>query len=423
LHFPTPEPEPASDDAGTLSPEATVILEGGVTASAGWGVGQVWVSGSRDDFRQVPEDAVLVLPTLPPALVSIIGRLRAVVSEAGSQASHFASVAREFELPVLACVPEATKRLSPGQLVTVAANKRRVYLGDLKGVPRPPVTPFLSQEAPFLCRLHKLMKLVSPLHLIDPTAANFVPQECRSVHDLVRYAHEKGMAEMFSLVGRSGRGLSGARQLSSDLPISMYVLDLDGGISPEARSSKTVAPQDIISRPLRACWEGLTHPEVFWHKGLKFLDWQELDRISAGIMSLKSAALASYAVISGEYLHLLLRFGYHFAVIDALCGDNPEANYIAFRFKGGGGDYQNRLLRVQLLQAMLEWAGFAVKSRGDLLDARFERHGADKILARLTILGFLQGKTQLLDMALTTAEQVNQLAASFRASLVQYVTG
>jgi pyruvate,water dikinase len=140
-------------------------------------------------------------------------------------------------------------------------------------------------------------------------------------------------------------------------------------------------------------------------------------------MSLKSAALASYAVISGEYLHLLLRFGYHFAVIDALCGDNPEANYIAFRFKGGGGDYQNRLLRVQLLQAMLEWAGFAVKSRGDLLDARFERHGADKILARLTILGFLQGKTQLLDMALTTAEQVNQLAASFRASLVQYVTG
>jgi pyruvate,water dikinase len=124
--------------------------------------------------------------------------------------------------------------------------------------------------------------------------------------------------------------------------------------------------------------------------------------------------------VAREYLHLVLRFGYHFAVLDALGGENPEANYIAFRFKGGGADYENRLWRVELIQAILEWAGFMVKTKGDLLDARFDRRPADQILARLTLLGILQGKTQLLDMALTSEEQVHQMVSDFRERYRRY---
>jgi pyruvate,water dikinase len=77
---------------------------------------------------------------------------------------------------------------------------------------------------------------------------------------------------------------------------------------------------------------------------------------------------------------------------------------------------------VELIKSILEWAGFMVKTRGDLLDARFDRRPADQILASLTLLGILQGKTQLLDMALTSAEQVREMADSFRASFGKYVT-
>jgi pyruvate,water dikinase len=151
------------------------------------------------------------------------------------------------------------------------------------------------------------------------------------------------------------------------------------------------------------------------------MDWEEFDRLSASMVSLSGKALASYAVMSRYYLHLILRFGYHFAVLDTYCGEDPETNYIAFRFKGGGASYENRLWRVDLIKNILEWAGFTVKTRGDLLDARFDRREARQILARLTLLGILQGKTRLLDMALTGEDQVSNLAEDFQERYAGYI--
>jgi pyruvate,water dikinase len=398
-----------------------LLLEGGVPASFGVGTGPVYIIRNEGELGKVPDGAVLVSPTLSPSLAGVIGRLRAVVAEGGSRASHFASVAREFSLPVLVSVSGATKLLPPGLVVTVDAGHGRIFQGEAPGHMQEPQRSTLHPGAPFPARLRSVMEFITPLHLLDPTSPDFSPENCVNVHDFVRFAHEKGMAEMFSLVGRSGRGLARARQLATDLPLTMYILDLEGGIAPEAAAEKTIEPQFITSPLLAACWAGLTHPEVAWHKGLVFLDWGEVDRISGGIFSLKSALLASYAVVAREYLHLVLRFGYHFAVLDALCDEDPEANYIAFRFKGGGADYENRLRRVELIKAVLTWAGFAVKTRGDLLDARFERRPCAPTLARLTLLGILQGKTQLLDMALNRDSQVQEMVAAFKGRFGEYV--
>ncbi|MBW1990761.1 MAG: pyruvate kinase [Deltaproteobacteria bacterium] len=397
-----------------------VLLEEGDTASPGVATGRVYVLRSEAELGEVPEGAVLVCPTLSPSLAGVVGRLRAVVAESGSRASHFASVAREFGLPVLAAASGAARRLTPGQVVTVDADRGRIYQGERPGPARELQGAATRPGAPFWNRLHRVMELVAPLHLLDPASPEFSPAHCASAHDFVRFAHEKGMAEMFSLVGRSGRGLGRARQLTTDLPITIYVLDLEGGVAPEAADKKTIEPRHITSPLMRACWEGLTHPEVTWQKGLVHLDWEEMDRISAGIVSFKSPRLASYAVVAQEYLHLVLRFGYHFAVLDALCGEDSEANYLTFRFKGGGADYDHRLRRVRLIRDILEWAGFTVQTRGDLLDARFARRPAAPTLARLTLLGILQGKTQLLDMALDSELQVEEMAADFKARFGRY---
>jgi len=396
-----------------------VLLEGGVTASPGLGMGQVCLVQGKEDLAKVPEGAVLVSPTLPPDFSAIIHRLRAVVADLGSRASHFAMVAREYGIPVLVGTREATKRLPPGRVVTVDASQGRVYLGEVAGWQGRPRRP--AAATPFFTRLREAMEFISPLHLTNPDGPGFVPQACRSFHDLVRFVHEKGMAEMFSLVGRHGRGLGQARRLDTDLPLVMYVLDLEGGISPEAGPGKDVRPQFIISEPMRACWNGLSHPDVTWDKRLLAIDWEELDRVSASLINLRGAILASYAIISRDYLHLVLRFGYHFAVLDTLASDDAEANYITFRFKGGGGNFENRLRRIELIKGILEWAGFTVDTRGDLLDARFQRREARQILSRLTLLGLLQGKTRLLDMALSSPGQVRQLAEDFRERYQEYV--
>ncbi|MFP3867831.1 MAG: PEP/pyruvate-binding domain-containing protein [Desulfobacteraceae bacterium] len=398
-----------------------VLLAQGVTASPGVGIGQVFVLRQTEELRKVPESIILVSPTLPPALAGIIDRLQAVVADGGSRASHFASVAREYGLPVIVETLKATELLSPGQTVTVDANQCRVYLGQVINLQTQPAKAAPPAETRFRRRLGKLMEFISPLHLTDPEGTDFVPQNCQSMHDFVRFCHEKGMLEMFSLVGRHGRGLGQARRLATDLPLVMYILDLEEGLSPQAAGSKSVEPRFIACEPMRAFWEGLAHPDVVWQEGLLHLDWEEFDRVSGGLMSLRSAGLASYAVISHDYLHLNLRFGYHFAVTDALCGSDPEANYIAFRFKGGGGHFENRLLRVQFIKLILEWAGFTVKIQADLLDARFERHAAPQILSRLTLLGLLQGKTRLLDMSLTDPGQAIELADSFKKSYGKYL--
>jgi pyruvate, water dikinase len=398
-----------------------VLLDGGVAASPGVGMGKVWLVMNEHHLEDAPDEAVLVSPTLPPTFAAIIERLHAVVADGGSRASHFAAVAREYGLPVLVGALEATRRLAPGQVVTVDAGHCRVYEGEVECLKADAAQPRARPETPSSARLRALMQLVSPLHLTDPTSAEFSPGHCQSIHDVVRYAHEKGMAEMFSLVGRSGRGLAQARRLDTDLPLVMYVLDLEGAISPTAPKGKTIKPDYITSLPMRACWEGLSHPDVVWHKGLLHLDWEELDRMSSGLISLTSKVLASYAVMSRYYLHLILRFGYHFAVLDTLCSDDPEANYISFRFKGGGGDYENRLWRVEFIKRILEWAGFRVKTRGDLLDARFDRREERQIISRLMILGILQGKTRLLDMALTGEDQVDEMTEAFEQRYAGYL--
>ncbi len=390
-----------------------VIATGGLMASPGRGSGQVFHLAPGTPLSQIPAGAVLVTATLPPALASIMDRLRAVVSVSGSPASHFAAVAREAGLPVICGLTQAFDLLPANQAVTVDAEATCIYQGEWQE-DQPSLAPAPGPPSPFQIRLRGLMPLIAPLHLLNPDTPAFAPENCRSFHDLIRFCHEKGMAAMFALGGERGQNLGRAKLLDTDLPLTIYVLELEKCLTEAEARQRVVQIQQIACPPFQACWQGLTHPDVVWHKGLQYLDWERLDQISGGITSLKSPSLASYALLAPDFLHLFLRFGYHLAVLGTLCGPQPDANYIAFRFKGGGGDYDNRLRRLAFISAILRWAGFQVQTQGDLLEARLERYPAATILTRLTLWGILQGKCQLLDMALTTDKAVQELVEAFQ---------
>ena len=210
------------------------------------------------------------------------------------------------------------KTLAQGETVTVDAGRGMVYpaLDSCRkaGKGRSPPTPFST-------RLTALLQLISPLHLLDPAAPEFSPENCGSMHDLVRFAHEKGMAEMFSLVGSSGREMARAKRLEGE-SAAHHVRSRSGRGTGSARGRKEgdTVLQDIASPLMRASWAGLAHPAVTWPEGLAVLDWEQADRLSGGIVGLKSSVFGSYAAVAREYLHLVLRFGYHFAVLDAYGG-------------------------------------------------------------------------------------------------------
>ncbi|MEW5774282.1 MAG: PEP/pyruvate-binding domain-containing protein [Thermodesulfobacteriota bacterium] len=405
------------DEAPTQGPacvleSADLLAEGLVRGSWGAACGPAFHARGRVEPEDAPLGAVLVTATLDPDLVRLVGRVAAVVSAAGSRASHFASVAREMGLPVVVAGPEAFADLPPGREVTVDATNGRIYAGRAEAVlaaagqRKPPPGPALEQ-------LRRTLPHISRLTLTDPQSPEFAPQHVKSMHDIVRFCHEKAVAEMFSLVGKAGSGLGKAKKLKSHLPLAMYVLDLEDGLFPTASDAAEITPNDFKSQPLWAFWYGLADPDVAWSDNLIHMDWEEFDRVSGGIFDPASKLLASYAVVSANYLHLMLRFGYHFSVVDSYCGPDEHKNYVAFRFKGGGGHAEGRRLRLLFLARVLGHFGFSVDIRGDMLDARHARRGEADTQKRLAELGYLLAITRLMDMGLTDETQVDALVQEF----------
>ncbi len=409
-----PYNEAESGDTPPPVVRQAVLLEMGTPASVGVATGPILRLAGEGDLHLVPLGSILVSPGIPPSLVPLAHKVGAVLSESGSKASHFASVAREFGLPLIVGLGNMAESFQQGQIVTVDAYHGVIYEGEVQELIAWQEKQKAKPASPFQQKMAPLMELISHLTLTDPTAENFSPDSCTTFHDLVRFIHEKGTGEMFSLVDAKSRGLHHAKILETDIPVVMQVLDLGRGLTDAAKTKKSVSPADFTSTPMQAIWAGLSDSEITWAKGLLHLDWERFDQVSGGIFSLKSSSLlASYALVASNYAHLLLRFGYHFAVVDTLCGARPEENHIQFRFKGGGGNEEKINWRLTMLSKVLNHFGFVVYIKGDMLEAKCMRRESDDSQLRLRVLGYLLGRTPLLDMALESENDALNMADLF----------
>ncbi|MFN2353535.1 MAG: PEP-utilizing enzyme, partial [Desulfopila sp.] len=352
----------------------------------------------------------------PPQYVTVLGRVAAVLAERGSRASHFATVAREFRVPVLCGIADAVRLFAPGDVVSVDADRGVVYAGRVEAMIGKDCD---TLENKYTQRFGEVLKFITPLELTDPAAPNFTPEGCRSMHDIIRFCHENALLAMFS-AGKPGSG-RGALRLVDDMPLDVYLFDVGGGIKAAGDTPKGVELARIQCRPFRALWQGLNHPDVQWKQ--KPFDWDAYDKIelSGGVPPKKdSFAFASYAVIGAEYLHFNIRFGYHFTIVDVLCGDDPAKNHCMLRFAGGGGDFYHRSLRLEFLSRILEDIGFTVENKGDLLEGRMFKIEHDDMYHRLDMLGRLLGATKLMDMVLEDEDMVANCVADFHAGVYSF---
>lgn len=395
-------------------PGHPLLLTGGKTASPGVAAGVVWQAG-RGDRKTPPENAILVARTASPDYASLMNRIKGLITDVGSVTSHLASVAREFGVPALLGVEGATQTLTDGQEITLVADTGAVYHGvvaELAESARP--TRRHMVNSPMHGRLRAVLDKLSPLNLTDPQAPDFAPSGCRTLHDVIRFAHERAMQEMFGL-SEAGQGEGVAVRLTTSIPFPLHLIDLGGGLTEGLTTCDQVTPENFESVPMKALWRGLSNPGINWSGGIA-VGFQDFLTLMARGMSQTPGELPggdSFAVVSREYANLSAKFGYHYANLDAMLGENPEANYFSLQFSGGAGTQAGRSLRLSFLGKVLDRLGCKLRITGDLLDASLNGVAAGDLEAILDQVGRLLGASRLLDVAIASEADVDRLVAAF----------
>jgi pyruvate,water dikinase len=378
------------------------VLSGGLTIFPGRAVAPVQVVSTLKNLSADPGGVILVVPQATPEIAVVLPHLAGFIAEQGHPLGHAATLLREFAIPSLFGVPGATQKFNSGTLVGLDATHGQVFLG----------TPWPEIRQRTLARLSNpkikhpsspLNDLILRLNLADPMARNFKPEGCQSIHDLIRFAHEKGVAALFRLGDREARrkGVP-AQRLAFSIPLHIFILDLGNAVAPEALSKSEVSPGEILSIPFQALWRGMSHPGVSWagrrEVRMKGLASVMVSSLGQDMGAMRKLGDPNYLVLAPEYMNLNIRLAYHYAMIDASVGPVTENNYVNFRFRGGGGRPFRRDLRARFLTEVLIQAGFHVDRRGDLVTAwlRGSPQGASE--AGLEQLGKLMACARQLDM-------------------------
>jgi len=417
LQLPKPTAPLRQDICETCALYPILIQDVGVVAHAGVGAGVVAHVSADADMDRFPEEAVLVTKYTAPWLARIVPKAAAIVAERGSAAGHLATIAREFRVPTLVGVERAMEILAAGMKVTVDTKQRTIYAGRVKELIQYELVQSMAfEDAPEFRLLRRILARIAPLHLLDPQDQNFTPGGCQSVHDVIRFIHEKAVEELMDLP-RFVKRFKGVKifTLVSDIPLGLKILDLGGGIAPEAQGTRLL-PEHIRSWPMKALWEGLSSPGV-WSTEPVPVDFQGMmSSLSKTVAVTPGATTVSgfnLAVISENYLNLHLRLGYHFNLVDARMETEAPRNHIYFRFVGGVTDLTRRSRRAQLLEKILSQFHFKVDTKGDLVVAKVLHLPREDMEQRLQLLGRLIGFTRQLDIQLRRDDDVPDFVEAF----------
>lgn len=402
-----------------LLPGHTVILEGGSVASPGVGYGPAYHVRSEADLMAFPEGGILIASYSYPQYVLVMQKAQALVTDFGSITGHMASLAREFKVPALLNTKTATTSIEHGEIITVDAYSGRVYQGKVDKLLEMRIEKkWFMQDTPVYNLLRKRADLILPLNLVDPKSAQFIPDNCKTIHDIMRYIHEKSYGEVFQISDMASDRGSMSVRLKARLPLDLYIIDLGNGMSEDAFQSSTVTVDQITSVPFNALLRGMLR------KDLKAMEPRPIEL--KGLFSVMSQQMLappnrnterfgdkSYAIISDKYLNFSSRVGYHYSILDTYCGQTPTKNYINFQFKGGAADDVRKNRRVRAIEKILGALGFLVESQGDRVTARFAKEQPAVIEEKLDYIGRLLLFTRQMDMLMTTESSVNHLAECF----------
>ncbi|MCL4475724.1 MAG: PEP-utilizing enzyme [Nitrospirae bacterium] len=393
----------------------------GIAVQKGVGIGRVFILRQLDELENVPKGSVLVSKYDSSNFVRIMPYLSAIITDVGTPTSHMASLCREFRVPTIVNAADATQVLSHGQEVTVTVGDEEnttVYEGIVKELAGFVDAHSMQMEDIYEFRKKRyILRYISPLNLIDPFIDNFTTEGCKTLHDVLRFIHEKSVMELVDRA-RYGNALikkHAAVKLDLPIPAGIIVIDIGGGLNLDARIDHASFEQ-LSSAPLRAIIKGMLYPGI-WHAdavSLRVNDFlSSMMRMPDITSDVSDYVGYNVAVVSKEYVNLSLKFGYHFTMIDSYCSETARNNHIYFRFVGGATDITKRSRRIQLIADILKEYGFNLNTKGDLLIARLANVRKDDMEDMLDQMGRLIAYTRQLDAVLHDDSAVVRYAKNF----------
>jgi pyruvate,water dikinase len=433
-------------------PLVTEPLVSGTCASSGKAVGRVRCIHSTTELKHFgisrggsshSGPSVLVLPQSIVEAARLIQNCVGVIIEVGNPTDHLSCIAREYGVPMITGADSALSCLNDGQWIMLDADQGVVVdapesvqiaaaqaHSERQQQQASQNQPDREQQKPARQRSispqrQKLRELVVPLNLTDAYGPTFSLQECKSIHDIVRYTHEMAVLAMFNvgdLIMEEAGGL--LRPLEIGVPFDFLVIDVGGGIRQDTSKSlrkrlavhKPLGMDDILSIPLKAFCEGLLTPGLSWHSGPDLDALSDIfSRTLLDARTARPAGSYNYALAARDYLNLNARVEFHFAMLDAICGRDSHANYIRFRFKGGGAGFQRGRRRAIFLRHVLESNAFYTTVADDLITASLVGASKEVVYERLVMLGRLMGFSRFLDGVMTDHSTPLKLAEAFLA--------
>ena len=402
-----------------------VLLSGeGEVAQQGVGSGPVFVAWEGRDLAEFPGGAVLVAHVSSPQYAAMLHRASAVITDIGSPLGHMATIAREYRVPTLLNASRATMVLEEGAVVTLDAEQKTVYQGEVGELRLHEYMGERIEETFEYRLLRRMLKLIEPLNLIDPDAAGFTPQECRTVHDITRFVHEKAVDILANIPNgsASGEACPGGR-LALPVPMDLVVLDIGGGLAPECSGGlhglkvrQTIQPDQVKSGILRAFIDGVTLDGV-WQSTPVPVDFSSFMSSMTRTFATDTAGARrvgqNLAVISDHYLHLSLRLGYHFTMIDCYESEDGARNSVQFRFAGGVTGVTRRSRRARFLSRVLNDFDFSVTIKEDLVVARAKGRMARDVKRLMRLLGVLVAYTRQLDVSMVNDARIDEHCEEF----------
>ncbi len=407
---------PAAMHPETPSVEGYRILIRGMRAAGGAASGKVFHLWDMESVGSVPEGVILCVPITSPRLAEAMGSVRGIIAAAGSPTGHMATLAREFEIPCIVGVENVFSALPQGTLVTVDAYAGIVYEGEIGSelLLSKAHTPSNKRQSNTKMDIaDRLLDKVAPLTLTEPDSPDFLPRNCRTLHDFTRFIHQKSMQEMFNFEKFSPQEKRAAHQLIWRIPMEMLLLDLGGGI--ENGADRKIPIEKIKSTALRALLEGMTDPRLRWAGPIGFDLKGFMSVVVRSAMDDQSYGEPIYCICAQDYVHLSSRLAYHFATVDAICSQSVNENYARFLFFGGAAVAERREWRAHLLATVLHGNDFAVKQEGDRIEAILPKRKSEQIEDALVMLGRLMVASRHLDMVVESRAAAEELAQAFLA--------
>lgn len=376
---------------GNAPPAAEILARGGQTASPGTASGTVFVVRNNTDLLQFPEGAVLVTTMPHPRWSALLPRAAAVVTEQGGGIfGHLANIAREFGIPALFDVQDATTILRTGMRVTVHASRLVVSAEDPSLPEQAPrrrrKTPV---DSPVFKTLFAVMSKVDPLTSLNPLAPRLSPDKIKTLRDIAHACNLLACRQVLALAGVPGLTHALDVKHSAD----WRVLDLDDpGLGNARLPGHSPQPVPLSRHPLlKAVWSGLSrHPEHHLKptsvSGARLGFLHRLFPVARPV----PAPHPRIFVVSGNICHLYLSVDQASFFIQAQTGETMEENSASLLWQWQGPRRPSSVWLDGLVPA-LEQRGFEVDRKEDGCLLRSSGRTSMDIAGRACFLGFLIG--------------------------------